>query len=584
MWRVLLVLTLMLVLIGVPQGGIGIHVQEAYAAGGVCRGGSGIYGDPYLIEDVYDLQAMNDDLTAHYDLANDIDASPTSGWNDGQGHTITGLFIDRPGEDLVGLFGLIGSDGEVRNVGLVDSQVAGLELVGALAGANRGLVEGVFSSGIISGTESIGGLVGVNAATIRESHSSASVSGDEGWVIEASSIDLNDGYPYLSWQQGNSPIWLMYREVSIAGTFTAKNKTYDGTDDAEFEIYDLELEGVSGDDEVYLVDVVIRFEDADAGDEKQVSITSAGLGGAAAGQYVLTLANAPSAVADIVSASMTITADDVDKTYDGEPAAFNVTYDGFVSGEGPDDLSGTLIFITEPDHPAVNAGNYTITPAGLNSTNYQITYEDGSLTVQRRAVTVTADRKAKAYGEVDPHLTWRITSGSLVVGDIIVGELIRGAGEEIGSYNITRGTLAIDDGVGGNNYDLTFVEGTFTIRDDRMSLHPCFIATAAYGSPMAEEVEVLREFRDEYMLTNPVGRTFAELYYRVSPPMAAFIDDHPGLKPIVRAGLKPAIGMGTLVVSTGSAQKIGVLAGLALVSAAVALFATRRRGRRSHYC
>jgi len=112
----------------------------------------------------------------------------------------------------------------------------------------------------------------------------------------------------------------------------------------------------------------------------------------------------------------------------------------------------------------------------------------------------------------------------------------------------------------------------------------CFIATAAYGSPMAEEVEVLREFRDEYMLTNPVGRTLADLYYRVSPPMAAFIDDHPGLKPMVRMGLKPAIGMSTVAVSTGSAQKIGVLAGLALVSAAVALLATRRRGRRSHYC
>lgn len=47
--------------------------------------GSGTLADPYIISDVDDLQAIENDLTAYYELANDIDASTTSGWNGGAG-------------------------------------------------------------------------------------------------------------------------------------------------------------------------------------------------------------------------------------------------------------------------------------------------------------------------------------------------------------------------------------------------------------------------------------------------------------------------------------------------------------------
>jgi hypothetical protein len=77
----------------------------------------------------------------------------------------------------------------------------------------------------------------------------------------------------------------------------------------------------------------------------------------------------------------------------------------------------------------------------------------------------------------------------------------------------------------------------------------CCIATAAYGSPMAEEIEILREFRDEYLLTNLLGRVFVDFYYWISPPIAQFITEHPSLKPIVRAGLSPAVAISTLIVN-----------------------------------
>ena len=102
----------------------------------------------------------------------------------------------------------------------------------------------------------------------------------------------------------------------------------------------------------------------------------------------------------------------------------------------------------------------------------------------------------------------------------------------------------------------------------------CFIATAAYGTPMAEEIGILREFRDEYLLTNPVGEALVEFYYRVSPPIAEFITEHPSLKSIVRAGLMPAVAMSTVAVNTTPAKKISIIGLLVLLSAALAIWAT----------
>jgi hypothetical protein len=69
--------------------------------------------------------------------------------------------------------------------------------------------------------------------------------------------------------------------------------------------------------------------------------------------------------------------------------------------------------------------------------------------------------------------------------------------------------------------------------------YECFIATAAYGTPLAEEIEVLRQVRDEYLQTNPAGRLLNSLYYTYSPPLADYISKHEGLRAITRMALEP---------------------------------------------
>jgi len=69
----------------------------------------------------------------------------------------------------------------------------------------------------------------------------------------------------------------------------------------------------------------------------------------------------------------------------------------------------------------------------------------------------------------------------------------------------------------------------------------CFIATAAYGSDMAREVQVLREFRGEWLMTNAAGRAFVRFYYRNSPPVAELIRESDGARATVRAVLLPIV-------------------------------------------
>ncbi len=101
---------------------------------------------------------------------------------------------------------------------------------------------------------------------------------------------------------------------------------------------------------------------------------------------------------------------------------------------------------------------------------------------------------------------------------------------------------------------------------------PCFIATAAYGSPYGNYIDLLRAFRDEYLMTHPIGKKWVALYYRYSPPMAGFIADHPKMRKGVRLIILPFVALSAGMVQTTPIQKglifcfiVGLLLGMALL-------------------
>jgi hypothetical protein len=140
-----------------------------------------------LIHDLQALQAMREQPQGHYALARSIDASATAGWNsgagfvpigtagtpftgsfDGRGHSIRQLFIHRPGESNVGLFGHA-RNATLRNVRFSGGQITGGENVGALVGHNEAVdgqarIEQVCAAVSVTGAENVAGLVGHNEA------------------------------------------------------------------------------------------------------------------------------------------------------------------------------------------------------------------------------------------------------------------------------------------------------------------------------------------------------------------------------------------------------------------------------------
>jgi K319L-like, PKD domain len=88
----------------------------------------------------------------------------------------------------------------------------------------------------------------------------------------------------------------------------------------------------------------------------------------------------------------------------------------------------------------------------------------------------------------------------------------------------------------------------------------CFIATAAYGSLLEPHVNILRELRDRFLIESSIGKAFANLYYKYSPPIADFIAKHEILQAAVRLSLLPLIGMSWLALHAGPGTALTFLA------------------------
>ena len=106
----------------------------------------------------------------------------------------------------------------------------------------------------------------------------------------------------------------------------------------------------------------------------------------------------------------------------------------------------------------------------------------------------------------------------------------------------------------------------------------CFIATAAYGSYSSSHVQALRKFRDQYLLTNAVGRALVGWYYAYGPIGAQFLNEHPGWKPVARGALLPAVGMALFLTQTSTLTKVVVVM---IISTLVVLALSRKKLPRS---
>jgi uncharacterized repeat protein (TIGR01451 family) len=145
------------------------------------------------------------------------------------------------------------------------------------------------------------------------------------------------------------------------------------------------------------------------------------------------------------------------------------------------------------------------------------------------------------YGQVGLFSTGAVGQPFFVPPGLSTDVVIRDYGIFSRGQDVTISwTVSVD----GNETDVVAnntLSGAYTIFRTSVGSGGCFIATAAYGSYLEPEVGVLRGFRDRNLLTNVPGRAFVRWYYRVSPPIAAYIAQRDWARLLTRGALTPIV-------------------------------------------
>ncbi|PIT01956.1 hypothetical protein TSA1_15125 [Bradyrhizobium nitroreducens] len=310
-----------------------------------------------------------------------------------------------------------------------------------------------------------GAYSGTPTLTSAGTAASATVAGGP-YLIDVSqgSVTGLNGYAVSFVDSG----MLTVNKASLAVTASDASKTYDG----------LAFSGGNG----------VTYSGFVNGETSAVLGGTLAYGGTAqgaksAGSYTLTASGLSSSnyaisytagALVINKASLTVTANDAGKTYDG--LAFTggngVSYGGFVNGETSAVLGGTLAY-GGTAQGAKNAGSYMLTASGLTATNYNITYVGGTLTIDRAPLTVTATNFTRGYNGQAFNGYASASSSGFVNGEdggALSGQLAAG-GTAQGAVN--AGTYAITlSGLTASNYNITYVPGTLTIQKANLFVTP----------------------------------------------------------------------------------------------------------------
>jgi hypothetical protein len=423
--------------------------------------------------------------------------------------------------------GLIGSsDTDQVSDAYAAGSVLGDSAVGGLIGsAHAGTVSRTYASGVVNGASDVGGLIGTAPGTavvdsfwdLEASGQAFSAGGSARTTLQMqaeatfSDFDFSSGSPVwaIHSQRNNSLPTLCIQGLPCtsdggsgwAGTVVAL--LVDVTASQASSLYG----GAIGDFGVAL------FKGAAPADLNTLGISLAGsplfsgapVVGSPVGSYTvtygsgLTLAgvnalhfklNARSGVSySILPAPLTITADDVAKTYDGHTLADSPTvrYTGFVLNEEVGALSGAIAF-GGSWAGAVHAGDYRIVPSGFTSTNYTILFVEGRLTITKAHLLLTADDQTRLYGQANPALS--LTLSGFANGENATTASVTGSGVATTTATpaTSVGQMAIVAGVGtlaAQDYDFTPMDGILTIAKAHLLL-TADDQTRLYGQPNSD--------------------------------------------------------------------------------------------------
>ena len=250
--------------------------------------------------------------------------------------------------------------------------------------------------------------------------------------------------------------------ITVSG-ITADNKVYNGNTDATLVLNNANLAGrIAGDD--LSVTAVGTFDDKNVGNVRVVTISDHALTGNDAFNYVLAISGQQTyAIANITPATLTAIYAGENIVYGDSPALI-IMVTGFVNGED----ENTATNYSAPSFASVptGVGTHTITPSGGSADNYVFDYVEGTLTISKRSLEITAGSGSKTYdGTPLENNGYTVTGGSLVSGDSISSVTVIGSQTNAGSSDNIASDAVIMNGFDDvtANYNITYVNGTLTV-------------------------------------------------------------------------------------------------------------------------
>jgi len=496
--------------------------------------GDGSTESPYQVTTIEELQAIQADLGSHLELTKDIDASGTADWNtgrgfdpiglldnpfsgsvDGNGYTVDRLTIKRPTRRYIGLFGYVEDETEVSNIHLLHASVSGKRYTGALLGGgdltlpynedgnfDPDLAEGGYISNssviasTITGKAYMGGLAGstgkvsscfvdVNIESTGDddrSRAAALVGEPHGRVTNCYAHGQVVGRRGTAGIAGTAEYAIFENVYSTADITGPDDDGYGGlfgvraNNDISSAYWDVDESG-------------IEIDDADS---------SIGLSTA---EMVGTVAADSMSGFDFDTTWELVEEDDDDATGNGYPILRDLNREsqldvqGLTAGTDPEPAEFT-VQITDP------ADGAEVTEDESLAVSVEVTNTGGESGIQtislESPVQQTNDDLEVAADDTEP-ISFTIPSSSVL-----------------------------------DEFDITVTSDDDSDSVTVTAVDPCFIATAAYDTPRADEIDILRTFRDDILLQHAIGRLFTTTYYRTSPPLARWIRASPRRRHLVR--------------------------------------------------
>ncbi|MDP1611297.1 MAG: MBG domain-containing protein [Sulfuritalea sp.] len=388
--------------------------------------------------------------------------------------------VSASGDNVGGLAGYI--DSGVSTSYATGGVTGGTSVGGLVGGSNGGSISTSYATGKVVGLGQVGGLVGIitNSGTVDSSYWNSSVNvtgiginigGGMATATGLTTTELKQLSSFVGWDIADvgsaGKNWRIY-EGSTTPLLTSFLKPLTISADAVSAVYT--GTAYSG----ALVNPVYSPSSPDFAHLLGNSYRNATNAGTYAPAkysdqqgYDISYVNG---LLTITKAPLTATANAASKTYDGlaYSGGNGVAYSGFVNSESAGVLGGTLAY-SGTSQGAVNAGSYVITPGGLTSGNYNISYVDGALTINSASLTlatVTANNASKTYGTTLVFNGAGFTPVGLVGGDTIDSVTLTSAGAaataNAATYAIVPSNAHFSVG-SASNYSISYVNGVLTV-------------------------------------------------------------------------------------------------------------------------